>query len=168
MNALRFESRNEEVDKEMNAWACKACILLGKKRKNISHETAVRAAGKALLTVLSFAVTSLHLWFSLICSALSLSLCYSLDFNSIQYFLLPFGCHLDHRNSLSKRNTPAKREMTGSVKLPCPPPQQLCWDPVICWQEPLSHYWDSHSLPLQSTERMPKLVSFFKKILSFC
>lgn len=40
----------------------------------------------------------------------------SLDFNSVQYCLLPFGCHLDHKSSLSKKDTAAKKEMTGCLR----------------------------------------------------
>lgn len=40
----------------------------------------------------------------------------SLDFNSVQYCLVPFGCHLDYKSSLSKRDTAARKEMTGCLR----------------------------------------------------
>lgn len=40
----------------------------------------------------------------------------SLDFSSIQYFLLPFGCHLDCKSSLSKTDNATKQEMTGCLR----------------------------------------------------
>lgn len=110
MNALRTESRNEDVNKEMNMPEhIKICTLPEKKRKSILPRTAVRAAGEALLTIFflccdifPFVISS-----DLLCTQPEPLLC-SLDFSSIQYFLLPFGCHLDPRSSLSKRLTAAE------------------------------------------------------------
>ena len=89
--------------------------------------TAVGAAGKALCDyfflccdISPFVISS-----DLLCLQPE-PLLLLLDFSSIQYFLLPFGCHLDHGSSLSKRDTATEKELTACLSIPLPSSPGVC------------------------------------------
>lgn len=91
----------------------------------------------------------------------------SLDFNSIQYFLLPFGCHLDRRSGLSKRDKPAEKD-DWLPRGPCPPPQSV-------WRSCHPADGSQFHIPLLPTLSLSKvlnscqiLLGVFEKSLSSC
>lgn len=111
LTALSIESKNEEVNKEMNATPVKSAFL--QRRKGETFCTERLSEQQAKPSWLFFPV----LWYLSICDCLWFAPCSARASATLAWFQLhsivpgTVGCHLACRSSPSKIDAPAQKEM---------------------------------------------------------
>lgn len=111
VQAMKILCRNEEVSKGISSSVLKFTFL--RRRIGKAFCTGRLSEQQAKPSWLFFFLLLWHLsicdflWFASHSARASAALAW---FNCIQYFLLPFGCHLAHRSGLSKRDTAMRKD----------------------------------------------------------